>query len=79
MRRQEHYTTFAVCSLLALLGLTAAGLAGQPVEIRVDAEAKIGPYKPIYAYFGYDEPNYTYAPNGRKLIGALAALSPVTV
>jgi len=49
------------------------------VEIRVDAAAKAGPFKPIYAYFGYDEPNYTYTANGAKLIGELAALSPVPV
>src|SRR5947209_9854802 len=66
--------------LLVLAAALLAGLAhAQPVEIRVDAEAKVGAYKPIYAYFGYDEPNYTYTANGRKLIGELAALSPVTV
>jgi xylan 1,4-beta-xylosidase len=27
-------------------------------------------------YFGYDEPNYTYAPNGQKLLRELTALSP---
>jgi xylan 1,4-beta-xylosidase len=63
-----------------LVLLTAAFVApAQPVDIRVDAAKTIGPYEPIYAFFGYDEPNYTYAPNGRKLIGELAALSPVTV
>src|SRR5581483_10426886 len=46
-----------------------------PVTIRVDAASPIGPFKPIYGYFGYDEPNYTYTGNGRKLIGELAALS----
>ncbi|MDE3167541.1 MAG: beta-xylosidase [Acidobacteriota bacterium] len=65
-------------TILALLA--AATLYSQgPVEIRVDSNAKIGPFRPIYSYFGYDEPNYTYMPNGRKLIGELAALSPVTV
>jgi len=28
---------------------------------------------PLWSYFGYDEPNYTYAPNGKKLLGELAA------
>ena len=31
---------------------------------------------PIWAWFGYDEPNYTYMPDGRKLLSELAALSP---
>src|SRR5437764_15493340 len=51
----------------------------QTVEVRVDASSTLGPMKPIYAYFGYDEPNYTYTANGKKLIGELSALSPVPV
>ena len=35
--------------------------------------------KPIWAWFGYDEPNYTYMKDGKKLLSALAALSPVPV
>src|SRR6185436_5144366 len=34
---------------------------------------------PVWAFFGYDEPNYTYTPNGTKLLDELAALSPVPV
>ena len=45
----------------------------------MDAATTVGAYNPIYAYFGYDEPNYTYTQNGKKLIGELAALSPVPV
>src|SRR5882757_6683908 len=62
--------------LISLLLLAAAsGLAQNTVTIRVNAAETTGAFKPIYAYFGYDEPNYTYAPNGRKLVGELAALS----
>ena len=68
-----------MCHKLCALLLLAVAALGQGVEIRVDSNAKIGPYRPIYAYFGYDEPNYTYMPNGRKLVGELAELSPVTV
>src|SRR5215472_1032978 len=56
--------------LLCLLAASA-----QPVAIQVDASAPIGPSRPIFRYFGYDEPNYTYMTNGRKLVGELAALS----
>lgn len=52
-----------------------SGLAKNPVTIRVNAAQIIGPYKPIYGYFGYDEPNYTYMANGRKLVGELSRLS----
>src|SRR5579884_1360688 len=51
------------------------GMSKQPVAIHVDASQKQGSLTPVWAYFGYDEPNYTYMPNGRKLIGELAALS----
>ncbi|MGH9372915.1 MAG: hypothetical protein ACRD15_15430 [Vicinamibacterales bacterium] len=30
--------------------------------------------KPVWAFFGYDEPNYTYMKDGRKLLSELAAL-----
>jgi xylan 1,4-beta-xylosidase len=50
-----------------------------PITIRVHAGQPAGPYIPIWNYFGADEPNYIYAPNGKKLLGELAALSPVPV
>jgi xylan 1,4-beta-xylosidase len=53
--------------------------AQQPVTIQVDASKKLGTLKPIWNYFGYDEPNYTYAKNGRKLIHELASLSKTPV
>ena len=38
------------------------------MTVHVNAAETVGPFKPIYAYFGYDEPNYTYTKNGRKLV-----------
>jgi xylan 1,4-beta-xylosidase len=49
------------------------------VEMEVHAGEPIGAYTPIWNYFGADEPNYLYAPNGKKLLAELAALSPVPV
>ena len=49
------------------------------VSIQVHAGQPTGPYKPIWNFFGADEPNYLYAPNGKKLLGELARLSPVPV
>jgi xylan 1,4-beta-xylosidase len=34
---------------------------------------------PMWAWFGYDEPNYTYMKDGRELLSELAGLSPVPV
>ena len=59
--------------LLLLLALPAA--AQTPETITVDAAARLGPLKPVWAYFGYDEPNYSYTANGTKLISELAAAS----
>jgi xylan 1,4-beta-xylosidase len=66
-------------SLIALVALSTAALAQQPVNIQVDALQKLGTFKPVWNYFGYDEPNYTYAENGRKLIRELSALSKTPV
>ena len=66
--------------LALLLALTPINSPGQePVTIRVDADAKIGPLKPIWAYVGYDEPNYTYMKHGQKLVAELAKMNPVPV
>src|ERR1700693_1118131 len=63
-------TKFVFCWLAA-----AALRAQAPITIQVNAAETAGPWKPITGYFGYDEPNYTYMKNGRKLVGELAALS----
>ncbi len=50
-----------------------------PVKLTVDINQVKGPMTPIWAWFGYDEPNYTTAPNGKKLLSDIAQLSPVPV
>jgi xylan 1,4-beta-xylosidase len=64
-----------ICSLLALILLASSLSAQQSVSINVDASVSQGPLNPVWTYFGYDEPNYTYTPHGRELIQELAALS----
>ena len=49
--------------------------SGEPVQIRVHADQSDERLTPVWNFFGCDEPNYTYAPNGQKLLGELAALS----
>jgi len=63
--------------LFAFTPILAA--AQDSVDIRVDAAVRQGPFKPIFSYFGYDEPNYTYQKNGAKLIAELAELSRTPV
>src|SRR5678816_1591276 len=65
---------------LAAIGLTAgAAPQSDPVSIRVDTSVAKGPMTPFWAWFGHDEPNYTYTPNGQKLLTQLQSLSPVPV
>src|SRR5579864_4858939 len=70
--------------LIILLVLTAAKVsrtqdAPDSVKIRVQADQVTGTMTPIWSFFGYDEPNYTYAPNGKKLLAELSGLSPAPV
>jgi xylan 1,4-beta-xylosidase len=53
--------------------------ASNPVSIQVHAAKPTGPYTPIWNYFGADEPNYLYAPKGKKLLAELSNVSPVAV
>jgi xylan 1,4-beta-xylosidase len=50
-----------------------------PVVIEVDAAHPDSAYQPAWNFFGADEPNYVYSPNGEKLLRELAALSPTPV
>jgi len=43
------------------------------VNIQVQLDHSEGTLSPVWNCFGYDEPNYTYAPNGKKLLAELAA------
>src|ERR1700733_7518716 len=45
-----------------------------PVTIRVDGDKKLGRLRPIYRFFGADEPNYGYMKDGEKLLRKLGEL-----
>ena len=66
--------------LITVLLLASLAAVGQTaVRIQVDAAHTTGPLKPIWSFFGHDEPNYTYMKDGRKLLSELSELSSVTV
>ncbi|HET7626652.1 MAG TPA: beta-xylosidase, partial [Verrucomicrobiae bacterium] len=46
-----------------------------PVSIQVDAAKTMEP-RPVWRFFGADEPNYAYMKNGKKLIAELGGLAP---
>src|SRR5215469_18974519 len=68
---------------LVFLGITCSVCVAQPGQTRVHIRAQfdqvVGQLLPIWNYFGYDEPNYTYSPNGKKLLHELAALDSAPV
>lgn len=63
----------------SFLFFCAAFAQQSPATIDVDATKIVGEMKPFWAFFGYDEPNYTTRANGRKLLSELQQLSPVPV
>jgi xylan 1,4-beta-xylosidase len=68
------------CRLLTSVLLTAESAAVVsaadpfPVSITVDASRPLGDLKPIWRFFGADEPNYAHMKDGRKLLLELGQL-----
>ena len=89
--RHPNRREFLAGSALALAGLStgaaefvqepktnataAADQSSFPVVIHVDAAQSKGALRPIWRFFGADEPNYACLKNGKKLIGELGALN----
>jgi len=67
--------------LFAFVAFANSIVFGQSADynLSIDVNQQGKPLRPIWAYFGYDEPNYTYMKDGRKLLSELSALSPVPV
>jgi xylan 1,4-beta-xylosidase len=74
----RHALTSLVAGLIAPLAF-AAGESAVPVRVVVTPKLKLGPIIPIWNGFGYDEPNYTYLPNGQSLLASLAEMGPAPV
>ncbi|MVN91356.1 GH39 family glycosyl hydrolase [Mucilaginibacter aquatilis] len=55
------------------------GAAQTPARVQVSLNKVKAPMKPVWACFGYDEPNYTYMKDGKKLLTEISQLSPVPV
>lgn len=48
----------------------------RPVSINIDVSKKSGKYVPVNRFFGCDEPNYAYFPDGKALLKELGNLGP---
>lgn len=69
----------ALASVVGLLIVAGSAQPQQPITIRVDTSVRKGPMRPFWAWYGHDEPNYTYTTDGKKLLSSLQELSPVPV
>jgi len=76
-------TLFPIITLVLLLwAAPKSALAQTPeksVTVDINFDKPVGEMYPMWAWFGYDEPNYTYMKDGKKLLTELAALSPTPV
>jgi hypothetical protein len=75
--------SLSICKKLKLLAILVVALnlfvrAPQPV-VKIDLNKETGSMDAIYAWFDYDEPNYTYMKDGKKLLSEIAALNPAPV
>jgi len=66
--------------LFGQLGLDVYGSdKSEVVTIQVDAGIKGKPLRHVWQYYGYDECNYTTAPNAKRLMSTLADINPEKV
>ncbi|WP_409024928.1 GH39 family glycosyl hydrolase [Flectobacillus longus] len=74
-------TSFLLLLAVQFMVMTVPVFAQEqtPVSIQVDLSKTKAPMKPIWAWFGYDEPNYTYMKDGKKLLTEISQLSKVPV
>ena len=66
----------AAALLLAAVAIVQSADPPFPVSITVDAAEARGRLRPIWRYFGADEPNYATMKDGQRLLADLGRLSP---
>ena len=79
MRRREFLARSGVMVGGACLADSAQASGSGPnkdfgVAIRVQADKTLGELRPIWRFFGADEPNYAYMRDGEKLLGELGEM-----
>ncbi|HKE56562.1 MAG TPA: hypothetical protein VKB46_07670 [Pyrinomonadaceae bacterium] len=63
----------------AMPSLTLSASNNFVVQVKVDASRRTGQLKPVWRFFGADEPNFAYMKDGQKLLGELGQLRPGAV
>src|SRR5881296_2068513 len=86
MRPRRYFQLASLCAAIAtrFVVLAADSSTNPPAEafavtIKVDASKPLGELKPIWRFFGADEPNYATMKDGRKLLAELGQLGPPPV
>ncbi|MXV16781.1 GH39 family glycosyl hydrolase [Hufsiella ginkgonis] len=79
MRHLSTRLSLLFVLVFAAKAARAQPASGAPATITVDLNKETGPMNPVWAWFGYDEPNYTYMKDGKKLLSEIAELSPTPV
>jgi xylan 1,4-beta-xylosidase len=74
MRRREFLKTGGLAAGALSLNHRSWAEDERPVSITVRADQPRGDLRPIWRFFGADEPNYAYMKDGKKLVGELGKL-----
>ena len=74
--RKIHWLLFLFLFTTARICFAADTNDAFPVSIHVHVDQPKGAWRPIWRFFGADEPNFAYMQDGKQLISELGALSP---
>ena len=76
MMQPSRRTISALLALMSAGARPAVGQQGRDVAIHVDVSRETGELRPVWRFFGADEPNYAYMKDGRRLLAELGELKP---
>ena len=79
LKKMKIFILGALVLILGIRQFSDAQTKNEPVVLTVDLSKETGPMYPVWAWFGYDEPNYTYMKDGKKLLSEISSLSPFPV
>jgi xylan 1,4-beta-xylosidase len=79
MERRDFLKATGLATSALCLDVAAGADEPRAVAIHVKADQPSGEVRPIWRFFGADEPNYGYMKDGKELLAELGALGPAQV
>jgi xylan 1,4-beta-xylosidase len=76
MMQPSRRTFVVLCTLVGAAWQAAHGQSASAVSIHLDVSREVGELRPVWRFFGADEPNYAYMKDGRRLLRELGELKP---